>query len=69
MAASLQALNNVMHGPRVSVEHAFARVVALFPFVDYTKKVKLFHNCVGETYSVAVLLMNVITVHVCVRVW
>ncbi|CAB1105421.1 unnamed protein product [Ectocarpus sp. CCAP 1310/34] len=52
--------NSDMSSCRVTVEWGFAKVVALWPFVDYAKKqqVALFACGLGKRYSVAGLLTN-----------
>ena len=46
---------------RMSVEYSFCHVVALFPFMDYKKKLRLGSCDVDDLWKVAVLLTNVIT--------
>jgi len=55
------AFNQRMSKLRICVEWAFGRVLQQFAFVDYKKNLKLWLQCVGDYYKVAVLLANCLT--------
>ena len=46
---------------RVPIEHSFGKIVNLFPFVDYKKKLKINERAIGSYIVVCALLTNIHT--------
>lgn len=53
-----QRLNKIMSGLRVSVEWGFAKILQLFPYVDFKKNLKIRKDKVPAFYKVATILTN-----------
>ncbi|XP_037044424.1 uncharacterized protein LOC119080269 [Bradysia coprophila] len=53
-----QTVNKRMSRLRVSVEWGFAKIIQLFPFVDFKKKLRIRHEKVPDFYKVATILAN-----------
>ena len=53
-----QEYNASMSRARVSVEHVFGRIIKLFAFVDWKKKLQMMHAPVGKFITIAALLTN-----------
>lgn len=51
-------VNKIMSGIRVCVEWGFAKILQLFPFVDFKKNLKIRKEKVPQFYKVATILTN-----------
>lgn len=51
-------VNKLMSPLRVSVEWGFAKIIQLFPFVDFKKNLKIRKEKVPQFYKVATILTN-----------
>lgn len=51
-------VNKEMSKLRVSVEWGFAKIIALFPFLDFKKNLKIYKQEVGNYFKVAAILTN-----------
>lgn len=51
-------VNKKMSKLRVTVEWGFAKIVQLFPFLDFKKNLKIFKQPVGNYYKVGAILTN-----------
>ena len=58
LTADQKAWNKKMSACRVSVEWGYAKVIQLFPFVDFKKNVKILLQPVGALYTIAALFTN-----------
>lgn len=56
-------VNKKMSSLRVSVEWGFAKILQIFPFVDYKKNLKICKQKVAKFYKVAMILTNC---HTCI---
>ncbi len=63
LAPKEKRLNKVMSGLRVSVEWGFAKILQLFPFIDFKKNLKIRKEKVPAFYKVATILTNC---HTCI---
>lgn len=53
-----QRVNKIMSKVRVSIEWGFAKIIQLFPFVDFKKNLKVRKEQVPKFYKVATILTN-----------
>ena len=53
-----ELFNSTMAGLRIAVEGSFGKILALFPFVDFKKNIKLGLQPVAKYYMVATVLTN-----------
>lgn len=51
-------VNKIMSALRVSVEWGLAKIVQVFPFVDFKKNLKIYKQGVSKYYKVATILTN-----------
>lgn len=51
-------VNKRMSKLRVTVEWGYAKVIQLFPFLDFKKNIKIYKQQVGNYYKVGTLLTN-----------
>ena len=63
LPSHIVAIEASMVRPRLAVEHSFAKLVALWPLIDYHKKLKQWHTPVDMVVGVCVLSTNL---HTCV---
>ena len=61
MTPAQQAFNNDMGPLRVSVEWGFGKIVQLWPFLDFRKKMKILKSPVGLFFGVGNVLTNMHT--------
>lgn len=51
-------VNKQMTKLRVTVEWGFAKIIQLFPFLDFKKNLKVYKQEVGDYYKVGAILIN-----------
>lgn len=53
-----EIVNKKMSKIRVSVEWGFAKIIQLFPFLDFKKNLKVYKQELGDYYKVGTILVN-----------
>ena len=58
LSQALQDVDRSMRAPRMTVEQSFNKVVQLFAFMDYSKKLQLWRIPVAQLWAVADFFSN-----------